>query len=245
MNYKLNLSYDGAKYKGWQRQRSTPNTIQGKIEETLSKYLNKKIKITAASRTDAGAHALMQVINFDIDDGIDVNKLKQEINQYLPEDIVVRSVMRVDDRFHSRYNAKKKTYIYKIWKKDASVLPLFERKYVYLFNVPIDVASMQKASKKFIGEHDFKGFSSDKTKKGTIRKIEKIDIKEDENMITIQVTGDGFLYNMVRIMVGTLLEIVSDQRQADTIDEVFASKDREKAGFTAPAHGLFLQEIFY
>ena len=241
----MELSYDGTKYKGWQRNRSTGNTIQGKIEEILSKYFDTEVLITGASRTDAGVHANMQVINFKVEKHVDMDTLKNDINRYLPIDIVINDVTVVDDRFHCRFNAVKKTYTYVVWKYDANYPPLFERKYVYCFDRVIDVAKLRKVSQKFLGEHDFMGFSSDKTKKSTVRTIEKIEVQEDEFKVKIQITGDGFLYNMIRIIVGTLLEISSNDMQVTTIDTVFRTQSREQAGFTVPASGLFLDKIYY
>jgi len=245
MNYRLNISYDGTKYKGWQRQTSTSNTIQGKIEETLSKYFDKNILITGASRTDAGVHAKMQVCNFKVDKEIDVDKLRMDLNKYLPSDIVVNDVIKVDDRFHSRFNAVKKTYSYTIWKSDAKYPPLFNRKYVYSYDYLINVDKLKEVAKMFVGKHEFKGFSSDKTKKGTVRTIEKIDISGDELMVAIKITGDGFLYNMIRIIIGTMLEIARGEKDIKIINDVFATQNRELAGFTVPACGLVLEKIHY
>lgn len=245
MNYRMDISYDGTKYKGWQRQKSTDNTIQGKIEETLSRYFENGIKITGASRTDAGVHAKMQVINFKVDKEVDTDTLRKEMNRYLPSSIVVNEVYIVDDRFHSRFNAVKKVYTYYIWRNDAKHPPLFNRKYVYCYDGHIDIDKMKRASHKFVGEYDFKGFSSDKTKKSTVRKIEKISITSDEFKIKIKIVGNGFLYNMVRIIVGTLIEISTGEKEERIVEEVFKTKTRELAGFTVPASGLFLEKVIY
>lgn len=245
MNYRMDLSYDGTKYNGWQRQRHTSNTIQGKIEEALTKYFEVSIKITGASRTDAGAHAKMQVINFKTQKEIDIDTLRQDMNRYLPSSIVVNDIQIVDDRFHSRFNAVKKMYTYYIWKSNAKYPPLFNRKYVYCYDRPIDIDMLKVVSQKFVGEHDFKGFSSDKTKKGTVRNIEKVRVSEDDFKIKIQITGNGFLYNMIRIIVGTMLEVNIREMKTETIDEIFETHNRELAGFTVPACGLFLEKIYY
>jgi len=245
MNYRMDISYDGTKYKGWQRQKSTGNTIQGKIEETLTKYLETKIKITGASRTDAGVHARMQVINFEVDKELDTDMLRVTMNKYLPASIVVNKASIVDDRFHSRFNAVKKVYKYCIWRSDAKYPPLFERKYTYCYDGQIDIEKMKSASRKFIGKHDFKGFSSDKTKKATVRDIEEIKITSDEFKIEIEIVGSGFLYNMVRVMVGTLIEISTGEMEEGIIDRIFSTQSRELAGFTVPASGLFLEKVIY
>ncbi|MEX1378370.1 MAG: tRNA pseudouridine(38-40) synthase TruA [Eubacteriales bacterium] len=245
MNYRMNISYDGTKYKGWQRQKDAKSTIQGKIEQTLSKYFEEDIKIIGASRTDAGVHAKMQVANFVLKSKIDTEKARMDINSYLPSDIVVNDILFADDRFHSRFNAKKKEYEYTIWKADAKYPPLFNRKYVYHIDRMVNIKKMREAAEMFLGEHDFKGFSSDKTKKGTIRNIERIDISEDEFMIKINIVGDGFLYNMIRIIVGTMIEIGAGEKTIKIIDDVFKTKNRELAGYTVPACGLFLGKIIY
>ena len=135
MNYRMDISYDGTKYKGWQRQKSTSHTIQGKIEEILSKYFDEKVLITAASRTDAGVHAKMQVINFKTDKQVDTVKLRADINRYLPKDIIIKDVIEADERFHSRFNALKKTYLYTIWKCDAKYPPLFNKTFPFRCNL--------------------------------------------------------------------------------------------------------------
>ena len=245
MNYRMNISYDGTRYKGWQRQKDANSSIQGKIEQTLSKYFNEEIQIIGASRTDAGVHAKMQVANFKLNRKVNLQELQKDINSYLPSDIVVNEIFLAEEKFHSRFNAVKKNYEYTIWKADAKYPPLFERKYVYTIDRKIDVKKMNAAAKEFIGEHDFRGFSSDKTKKGTIRNIESIDISEDEFTIKFKFCGDGFLYNMIRIMVGTIIEIGAGEKSMDIIGEVFQTKSRELAGYTVPACGLILQEIIY
>lgn len=245
LNYKLDIAYDGAKYNGWQRQKKANVTIQGKIESVLSKLYNEEIKIIGSGRTDGGVHALNQVANYHTDKTYDVDYIKTYLNNYLPEDIIIRDVVKKDNRFHSRFNAKSKTYIYKIWKKEAIELPLFERKYVYQVDSALNISLMREAAKLLEGEHDFKGFSSDKTKKSTIRTINSINIIEDENEILFEINGDGFLYNMVRIVVGTLLEISWGKRDIRTIDSIFNNKIRQEAGFTAPPNALFLKEVVY
>ncbi len=245
MNYKLHISYDGTKYKGWQRNKKTGGTIQAKVEQTLSKYFDEDITLTAAGRTDAGVHAKMQVANFHTNKQADAETLRKGLNHYLPKDIVINEVSIADDRFHSRFAAKQKTYTYTVWKADAPYPPLFERKYVYEYDKIIDIGKMKSAARKFLGQHDFIGFSSDKTKKSTVRTINTIDITEDGFTVKISLTGDGFLYNMVRIIAGTLLEISSGEMDESAIDEVFKTNSREVAGFTASACALTLESVEY
>jgi len=245
MNYKLQISYDGTKYKGWQRNKKTGDTLQARIEETLSKYLGEHIEINGAGRTDAGVHAKMQVANFHTSKKIDCNTLRTDLNRYLPKDIVINEASIADERFHSRFNAKSKTYVYTIWKADAKYPPLFERKYVYECDKVFDIELLKKAADRFLGKHNFIGFSSDRTKKSTVRTIEKIEIAEDDFTVKLSFTGDGFLYNMVRIITGTLIEIASGNMEEKIIDEVFKTNNRELAGFTAPSCGLCLENIQY
>lgn len=254
MNYKLVIAFDGGRYQGWQKNKNAKETIQHRIDMHLSSILGEEISIQGSGRTDKGAHAKGQVANFKTKQRINPGKLLHDLNKSLPEDISVLSISKVDDQFHSRFSAKSKTYVYTIWKVFAREKPLFQRKYVYALTEDIveaickkvkaiDVEIMKEASQVFIGEHDFKGFSSDKTKKSTIRKIERIDIEEDDQKIVIRITGDGFLYNMVRIMVGTLVEVGLGVRAKESIEAIFESKDRNQAGYTVPAQGLCLESV--
>lgn len=244
-NYKLIIAYDGTKYYGWQKQKKTEQTIQGKVENVLSKLFNENINVIGSGRTDAGVHALHQTANFHTKKLLNEKEIKDYMNNYLPEDIIIKEVSIVDNRFHSRFNAKSKTYYYIIWKNDADEFPLFERKYVYQYNKILNTELMINASRLFEGKHDFKGFSSDKTKKSTERTINYIKLIEDNNKIIIYINGDGFLYNMVRIIVGTLIEIGTNERDISTINKVLIDKNREEAGFTAPSKGLFLEKVMY
>lgn len=242
-NYKVIVSYDGTKYSGWQKQGNTDNTIQGKLENILSKLANEKVEVFGSGRTDAGAHAKYQVANFKIN----VDKTKKEIleyiNEYLPNDIAINSIEEVDMRFHSRLNAKTKTYLYRI---NTSGIPnVFEKNFVFNTKTKLDLEKMRKASKDFIGEQDFLPFcSTKKSKKSTVRKIYSINIVEEDGEIRFYIKGNGFLYNMVRIMVGTLFEIGQGKRE-NNIKEIFESEDRANAGITMPACGLCLIDVEY
>lgn len=242
-NIRLKVSYDGTKYQGWQRLKKSNNTIQGKIEEVLSKMLESNVEIIASGRTDAGVHAENQICNFYTDSNKTVDNIRNYLNKFLPEDIVVKEVDEVNRRFHSRYNVKDKTYLYRIWTGDYP--PLFERKYVYNMNKLLDINKMKKVAKLLIGEHDFQGFCSRKTKKSTIRDIKNINIQQHDNEIRIFITANGFLYNMVRIIVGTLIDISLNRLEEDIINIVLDNKDRSKAGEKAPAQGLILYEVNY
>lgn len=242
-NYKVIVSYDGTKYSGWQKQGNTNNTIQGKLESILSKLVNEKVEVFGSGRTDAGAHAKYQVANFKID----IDKTKEEIleyiNNYLPNDIAINSIEEVDMRFHSRLNAKTKTYLYRI--NISGISNVFEKNFVFNIKANVNLEKMREASKSFIGENDFLPFcNTKKSKKSTVRKIYSIDILEENGEIKIYIKGNGFLYNMVRIIVGTLFEIGQGKRE-NNIKEIFESKERANAGITMPSCGLCLIDVEY
>lgn len=244
-NYKLTIGYDGARYSGWQKNKNAKDTIQTKIETIIKEVIGETVNLIGSGRTDKGVHAEMQIANFHCNARQKSNSLKYQINALLPEDIVVQSVNKVDESFHSRFSAKSKTYRYTLWKANCETYPLFQRKYVYHLEEQVDVDLMLVAAEKFVGEHDFKGFSSDKTKKSTVRTINRFDVIEEDDYIEIEIEGNGFLYNMVRIIVGTLIEIGRGERHDGTIDEIFETKQREFAGYTVPAKGLSLVDVVY
>ena len=242
-NYKTTISYDGGKYNGWQKQGNTKNTIQEKFENVLSKMCGEKTEIFASGRTDAGVHAENQVANFRCSTDMSSVEIMNYLNHYLPEDILVKSVEEADERFHSRLNAVSKTYEYTIAVTKPDV---FIRKYVFVTEREPDITKMRAAAELLIGKHDFKGFSSvGRTKKSTVRTINFIDISEKDGVIKIKINGSGFLYNMVRIIAGTLLSIGTQELDREVINEVFETGKREKAGATLPACGLKLIEVFY
>ena len=240
--YCLILSYDGTRYRGWQR---LPNalTVQGTIEKTLSEIFDQPIEIDGSGRTDAGVHARMQVASFSADER-PIKKVLAELRRLLPADIGAEALYYAPDRFHARLNAAEKTYTYHI---HNSVLPdVFMRKYRTTIVSPLDVEKMRHAAQKLCGTHDFMAFCSNKHyKKSSVRTLKRVCIEQDGENITIALTADGFLYNMARILVGTLVEIGLGKREIETIDGIFASKRRENAGETAPAQGLCLTEVCY
>lgn len=243
-NIKLTIEYDGSKYKGWQRLGNTENTIQEKIENVLSVMMKEKIEIIGSGRTDAGVHAINQVANFKTKSNVNVFEIRDYCNQYLPKDIVIKKVEEVEERFHARYNAKSKKYLYRIW--TGKVPTVFNRKYTYYIPNTLNVEAMEKGAKYFVGKHDFKAFSSVKSKKkSTEREIYEIKIEKMENEINIVLHGNGFLYNMVRIIVGTLVEIGEGKKHPDEVKGIMKDKIREKSGVTMPAQGLFLWEVYY
>ncbi len=243
-NYKLTIQYVGTRYDGWQRQGNTDNTIQGKLETLLSRLFGFPVEIIGSGRTDAGAHAYGQVANFHVPVDMPTQEILEYMNQYLPKDIAVSSVEKVDDRFHSRFNVKRKTYQYRIW--NSYISNVFEKNFVYEVTDALDVDRMKEAALYLIGEHDFKAFCSNKRmKKSTVRTIYEINIEELEPEIRITITGNGFLYNMVRIIVGTLLEIGMGEKKPSDVPAMLAGKDRRTTGYTVPPSGLMLMEVEY
>ncbi len=243
-NLRLEICYDGTRYRGWQRLAGTENTIQGKLETALSRILGESIEISGSGRTDAGVHARGQVANFHCESTMPAGEILFQLRRYLPEDIGIYSCKEVSPRFHARLNAKEKTYLYRIWNSDGPLV--FTRKYVAPFPEPLDLKAMEAAAKHLLGEHDFSAFCGNpKFKKSTVRFIREIEINRyPDGEIQICVTGNGFLHSMVRIIVGTLIEVGRGERAADSIPELFGAK-RAEAGFLAPAQGLCLLEVFY
>lgn len=243
-NFRLLLAYDGSRYRGWQRLGDSEQTIQGKLENVVSRMVNEPVEVIGSGRTDAGAHAIGQVANFHCETELTTAEIRSYLQHYLPEDIGVLKVEEVDSRFHSRYGAISKTYQYRIWNSDLPCV--FQRKYVWVVEEPLCVEAMNQAAQAFVGTHDFKAFCSNKRfKKSTVRTIETFSVERVEDEIVFSVTGDGFLYNMVRIMVGTLVAVGRGDLRREQIPEIFDSQVREQAGETVPAKGLCLMEVCY
>lgn len=244
MNYKLLLAYDGSRYRGWQRLGDSEMTIQGKLEAVLSKMVQAPIEVVGSGRTDAGVHAQKQVANFHCETQMTCNEIKDYLNHYLPEDIGIISVEEVEERFHSRYMASEKTYQYRIWNSDKPCV--FSRKYVWKLQEELNVALMNEAAQEFIGTHDYLAFCSNKHfKKSSIRTITSFAVVRQEDEVIFTVTGDGFLHNMVRIMVGTLLSVSRGELQIADIAAIRSAKIRSNAGMTVPPQGLCLVEVRY
>lgn len=251
-NFKITVEYDGTAYKGWQVQKSTPDTIQGKLERILCKYSNQPVDIIGSGRTDAGVHAKGQVANFhmNLPKGTTAEDLFYHINKKLPEDIAVISLTEVDDRFHARYSEKGKTYRYRIHVSPVS--NPFERRFAYTYlDQELDIEKMRQAAAHLVGRHDFKSFCGNKhMKKSTVRTVTAIEITEVKDAyglkeIDIDYTGDGFLQNMIRIMTGTLIEVGTGRKQVSDMGAILSALDRDKAGYTAPPQGLCLMEVYY
>lgn len=242
MRYLMTFSYDGTNYNGYQKQPNK-NTVQNKIEEALERITNEKITIHSSGRTDSKVHALNAKAHFDIEKEINIDKLKKGINSLIPEDIYIKKIEQVDNEFHARFNVIEKRYLYKINIGDYNPI---ERNYVYQYNKELDIKKMIEASKYLIGTHNFKAFTkTDDTKDDYIRIIYDIKIKEEDNIITLEFIGNGFLRYMVRNMVGTLIEIGENKLKPVDIMNILESEDRKKAGKTAKACGLYLKDVKY
>ena len=242
-NLRLDICYDGTRYRGWQRLSGEDNTIQGKIERALSRILGEPIEISGSGRTDAGVHARGQVANFHCQSAMPAGEILAQLRKYLPEDIGILSCKDCSDRFHARLNAKEKTYQYRIWNSDLPCV--FERRFVTVLPEQLDTDAMRQAAVHFLGQHDFAAFCGNpKFKKSTVRFIRSLDVERIGEEIRITVTGNGFLHNMVRIIVGTLIEVGRGERQTDTIPELFGAK-RAEAGYLVPPQGLCLMEVEY
>lgn len=238
------LQYEGTRYQGWQRQVSTDNTIQGKLEALLFKMTGEPTEVCGSGRTDAGVHAMGQVANFHGNIQMEPEEIMGYMNFYLPEDIAVISLEEVPERFHSRLNVAGKTYCYRVL--NTKIPHVFDRRYVYVMEERLDVEAMKSAARYLVGTHDFKAFTSNKrSKKSTVRRIDEIRIEQTGDELRFWYSGNGFLYHMIRIMTGTLLEVGVHKREPKEAAEILASGCRERAGELVPAKGLTLMEVRY
>ena len=242
-NIRLDICYDGTRYRGWQRLPGKDDTIQGKLETTLSRLLGEEIEISGSGRTDAGVHARGQVANFHTESTMPCTEILAGLRRYLPEDIGIYSCKDVSTRFHARLNAKEKTYRYRIWNSELPCV--FDRRFVTVLPEELNVEAMRSAAAYLIGEHDFSAFCGNpRFKKSTVRFIRSLEIERQGAELVIEVTGNGFLHNMVRIIVGTLIEVGRGERSADSVPALFGGK-RADAGFLVPGQGLCLMEVYY
>lgn len=243
-NIKLTIQYDGTNYHGWQTQENAV-TVQETLEKAIGKLLGcPPPRVTGCGRTDTGVHAKKYVCNFFADTSIPCEKLPLAINTRLPDDIICLSAEIVCDDFDSRYMAKKKTYSYYI--KNSQFPDAFSKNYTWHFKYKLDIDKMKEAAKAFLGTHDFIGFAAAGfTVKTTVRTIYSLDIEKNDDIIGIHITGNGFLYNMVRIIAGTLAFVGTGKIDAEDMAEIIASGERKRAGITAPPEGLFLSEVYY
>ncbi|MGE4273731.1 MAG: tRNA pseudouridine(38-40) synthase TruA [Desulfitobacterium sp.] len=244
-NLRMTITYDGSRYKGWQKQKDTDLTIQGKIEAVLSKMTGEDVLLVGCGRTDAGVHAENYIANFHTKCTLSNKKILDYLYEFLPEDIVVRSIDDVSERFHARYNVVSKTYVYKI--NANAFRNVFDRKYTYHLPEKIDWNEVRNAAEVLIGTHDFQSFTNLKSNnKSTVRTINSINILEKEDgYIEIEVNGDDFLLNMVRIMVGTLLEVGRGNINSLEIKNILEEKKRWEAGPLAQPKGLYIKDVQY
>lgn len=249
MNYKVILAYDGTRYNGWQRQGNTDRTIQGKLEQILTRMAGEPVEVFGSGRTDRGVHAEGQTANFHLkqtkayeDKSL---QLLEYINTYLPEDIAVLSCETVPERFHSRLSAVRKTYRYQIEMSPKN--NVFQRNYYYSLGCRLDQKKMEEAAAFLVGTHDFRSFcGNSRMKKSTIRRMDSVEFEAvGESRLHIRYTGNGFLQQMVRILTGTLMEVGMGKREAEEMNAVLEALNRQAAGFTAPAQGLFLEKVEY
>jgi tRNA pseudouridine38-40 synthase len=244
-NYKIIVEYDGSNYSGWQIQKNTRQTIQQKLEEALTKINKKRVQVTGAGRTDAGVHAAGQTANFFLDVDIPTEKIPIALNTELPADIICKKAIKVEADFHARYDARGKKYRYRILNSNFN--SVFVRNFVYNVYQKLDLKVMQRAAKIFEGSHDFASFcSAGSSVESTVRKVNSIELYQAEDgEIWVDVIGNGFLYNMIRILAGTLIETGLGKRTLSEMEYILQSCDRSNAGFTAPAQGLTLMKVFY
>ena len=241
-NLMIKIQYNGANYCGWQKQPDSLG-IQGTIERAIYEITKEEVKITGSGRTDAGVHALGQVANFKLNSEIPADRIPNALNAKLPKDIAIISCEEVNEEFHSRYSAKGKRYRYLIYNSPYRS-PIYKDT-SYHVKYELDFDKMCEEAKCLVGTHDFKGFmSSGSSVVDTVRTIYDIEITKEEDLITLEVEGNGFLYNMVRIIVGTLVDI-GRGRIKENLSEIINSKSRSKTGHPAPAHGLFLKKVDY
>ncbi|NMA06019.1 MAG: tRNA pseudouridine(38-40) synthase TruA [Acholeplasmataceae bacterium] len=240
MRYKVTVSYDGTNYHGFQKQKNA-HTIEAEINAALFKIHKHDIKIVASGRTDKGVHALGQVFHFDSNLEITANQFKRALNSHLPKDIRILEVSLVSGDFNARHSAIKKTYKYVINKE----YDLFNRNHEFYYPYKLDIELLEKALKKFIGTHDFFGFAGYVKDKPTIKEIYEAYLIVDGSKIILIFTGNGFLKYMVRKMVGTLLDIATNKKDINVIDEIFKTKDRNLSGKTINPEGLYLVKVYY
>ena len=242
-NIRLVIEYDGKDFNGWQKQNEKLN-IQGEIERAIEIITGEQVELIASGRTDAGVHALNQIANFKIEKDINIEKLPYALNSQLKRSVRVKTAEIVDDDFHSRYHAKRKTYRYVI--NNSPQGSSIYRNLEYNFPLHLDETLMQEAIKYFVGEHDFKAFkATGGSTKSSVRTIYDASVKREGERIYIELTGNGFLYNMVRIIAGTLLDVGLGKIKPEEVKDIIESKDRNRAGKTLPPNGLFLVNVDY
>lgn len=243
-NYKLTIQYDGSRYRGWQVQGNTGNTIQGKLQQVLSQLEGAPVEVHGSGRTDAGVHARGQVAHVKLTSEPSCETLLAHCAAHLPQDIAVVDARETDLRFHARLNATQKCYVYRIW--NSEIPNVFERKYLCQMPQPLDLEAMRRAAAQLTGEHDFRSFCGlRRFKKSTVRRVDSIEITAHGKEVRFTYTGNGFLNLMVRILTGTLVEVGLGLRTPEHMRDILAAKDRSAAGRTMPPEGLCLDYVKY
>lgn len=243
-NYCLTLCYDGTRYRGWQRQGNTPDTIQARVEAALSEILEQPVEAQGSGRTDAGVHARMQTVSFRAKTKLPPETILRRLRAALPPDIGAETLTEAQPRFHARLNCTGKTYVYRVWNSDAP--NVFDRRWMHTVAEPLDVEAMRRAGEALCGTHDFTSFCANRRmKKSAVRTLRAVTVERIGGEVRLAFTGDGFLYNMARILTGTLLEVGLGRRSAEDMPAVLAARNRDAAGETAPAKGLILWETEY
>jgi tRNA pseudouridine38-40 synthase len=247
-NLKLVVQYDGGRYLGWQRQREEdpgqPRTIQGKLEQVLSRMTGDPVRLIGACRTDAGVHAEAQVANFLTSSSLSLQEILAYLSRYLPEDIAVTAADQVDERFHARYRSRRKRYVYRIW--TAPQPHVFRRRYCLHLPGTLDLEAMRRAAGLLLGRHDFRSFTTAKSKtKSAVRTLHALEVRDRDGWVELHFEGDGFLHNMARILAGTLLEVGAGRLAPEAMTDILEARDRSAAGPLAPAQGLCLLEVLY
>lgn len=241
--YKLVIAYDGSQYQGWQRQVNTERTIQGTLERSIGRMVGYEVEVHGSGRTDGGVHAVGQTASVVLSGQVETAAFRADLNRYLPEDIRVLSVELMKNGFHARTSAKGKRYEYYI---DLREKPeVFTRRYYYHYPYTLDFEAMEEAIGYLIGTHDYAGFTDKKDEKSSVRTIYDIAIDQKGDKIRIKYYGNGFMYHMIRILTGTLLEVGTGERRPEEMLTLLEAKDRSLAGFLVPARGLFLKEVYY
>lgn len=242
--YRLTLCYDGTRYDGWQKQGNTPKTIQQRLEAALSEALSQPVEVAGSGRTDAGVHARAQTASFRADTALSCGEILSALRSRLPEDVGAVSLEEAPPRFHARLNCKGKTYVYRVWNSESP--NVFERRFLHFQPEPLDLDAMRKAADCLAGRHDFSAFCANpRLKKSAVRTLQPVVIERLGEEVRLRMTGSGFLYNMARIIAGTLLQVGLGLLDAAALPGILAAGDRALAGPTAPAKGLTLWEVYY
>ncbi|MBQ9044556.1 MAG: tRNA pseudouridine(38-40) synthase TruA [Oscillospiraceae bacterium] len=243
-NFCMTLCYDGTRYRGWQRQGNTPNTIQALVETALSELLEQPVEVQGSGRTDAGVHARMQTASFRAKTKLPPDTILRRLRAALPPDVGVTALTEAQPRFHARLSCTGKTYVYRVWNSEAP--NVFDRRWQHTVTAPLDLDAMRRAGDALCGTHDFTSFCANKRmKKSAVRTLRAVRIDRAGDEVRIAFTGDGFLYHMARILAGTLLEVGRGKRSPDAMQSILDAHDRAAAGETAPAKGLILWETEY